>query len=129
MGIKITAYSAGGTAISAMGFVPLTIGTGLVTAGGYLIDAGNWMINKGAECKLYADGLKAMREGKMDKAKIEATAKAYGSFKTALIDAYIQMMQAQQQQQSTQPAQPTPPQPIQEDCDVAAAMATAEALV
>lgn len=134
MGIKITAYSAGGTAISAIGFVPLTIGTGLVTAGSYLIDSGNWLLNKGAECKLYADGLKALNEGKMDKAKIEAKA-CNCSFKAALIDAYIQMMQAQQQAQPTQQptVQPTPqPQQVtlvQDNDDVATVMAVAETLV
>lgn len=136
MGVKSTAYSVTGTGLTGLGYIPLTVGTGLVTAGSYLIDAGNYLLNKGAECKLYADGLKALREGKMDKAQIEATAKACNcSFKAALIDAYIQMMQAQPTQQST--VQPTPqPQQVtldqdndNDNDDVATVMVVAEALV
>ncbi len=134
MGVKSTAYSVTGTGLTGLGYVPLTIGTGLVTAGSYMIDAGNWLLNKGAECKLYADGLKAMNAGKIDKTEVEQIAKANNwSFKTALVEVYINMMQAQPTPQTTVQPQPTPqPQQVtlvQEDCDVAAAMATAEALV
>ena len=136
-------YSGVGTGLVTAGYIPLAIGTGLVTAGSYLIDCGMWMQNKGAECKLYAAGLKALKEGELDKAKVNKLAKKNNwSFKEALIHSYIQKMKEAQSKDKSQDEQdessqddqndqdePQDNQDESQDNDVAAAMKAAMVLV